>query len=407
MARRRETERTPMEILKGEIEIPVSVQQKADRAFAQIHKMERQGMKKKRGIFPKKRMAVLTIAAVLALGSLTVLAAYVHWSESLERGLRITETQKAELEETQAAVFARQSCTDNGITVTAVQSITDNYFTHLVFKVEGFSLEEGEQPDFETIDVKIDGKDDFSWGGSCYNGLVQGPDGKAMFDDGTPIDYERLEETGENLPEQYVREDGSIEYWLTANSPSKGAFLNKPIHVEIQNLGTVDKALYENKLDGCWTFDWNLSGSGEQKEFELNAPLGDTGAVVKKAELSPISMHVEYDFPMRKETVKEMVAVEAEAEAQGLESELVEREVERAVEPPMIQGVKLKDGTIYPFLTDGGSSGWEADNTDIYTATFANDRVIDVDQVQSLLFHKSSPAAGEVYTEENFYVVDL
>ncbi len=105
--------------------------------------------------------------------------------------------------------------------------------------------------------------------------------------------------------------------------------------------------------------------------------------------------------------VKEMVDMDPEAAAEGWESELVEREVEREVLPPAIMGVKLKDGTIYPFLADSGSAGWDADNTNLYRATFANDRMIDVDQVQSLLFRKNVREDGGAYTEEDFYVVDL
>ena len=53
--------------------------------------------------------------------------------------------------------FADASVTDAGITVSAQQSITDNYYTYLSFKVEGYHLEDGKQPDFENVFVTVDG----------------------------------------------------------------------------------------------------------------------------------------------------------------------------------------------------------------------------------------------------------
>ena len=67
--------------------------------------------------------------------------------------------------------FADASATDAGVTVSAQQSITDNYYTYLSFKVEGYRLEDGKQPDFENVSVTVDGKQDFSSGSSFYSGI--------------------------------------------------------------------------------------------------------------------------------------------------------------------------------------------------------------------------------------------
>ena len=78
----------------------------------------------------------------------------------MAEGMQATETQQKQLEDNGMAAFTSQSCTDAGVTVTAEQSITDNYNSHISFKVEGFQVEDGQQPDFGSISVLVDGKED-------------------------------------------------------------------------------------------------------------------------------------------------------------------------------------------------------------------------------------------------------
>ena len=72
----------------------------------------------------------ITVAAVIVFGTLTVgAAAYYNWSNGLSEELRIDEEKQKMLEDTGMAAFSEVSCTDAGVTVTAQQSITDNYYT--------------------------------------------------------------------------------------------------------------------------------------------------------------------------------------------------------------------------------------------------------------------------------------
>ena len=59
----------------------------------------------------------------------------------MKEELRISEEQQKNLEANGMAAFSDASVTDAGVTVTAQQSITDNYYTYLSFKVEGYSVE--------------------------------------------------------------------------------------------------------------------------------------------------------------------------------------------------------------------------------------------------------------------------
>ena len=90
------------------------------------------------------------------------------------------------------------------------------------------------------------------------------------------------------------------------------------------------------------------------KEYTLNEPLGDTGATVIKAEISPISMHVEYNFPYQTYTET------------GFDQDGNPIESEQFVEAPPLAGVKLKDGTLYQYLCGGGAEGYRSDDHNTY-----------------------------------------
>ena len=193
--------RDTIEILQMEVEIPDVVQKKANHTFDKIREnkveVDADGKiipyEKIKTVskFPKKRIGIIVAVVTLALATVSVAAAYLNWSKSLSEGLQATQEQKVQMEENNMSAFVDQACTDQGITITAVQSITDNYYTHIAFKIEGYEPEEGVQPDFETVKVTVDGKDDFSFGGRFYDGLVQGADGGVANADGTPLDTDK------------------------------------------------------------------------------------------------------------------------------------------------------------------------------------------------------------------------
>ena len=122
--------------------------------------------------------------------------------------------------------------------------------------------------------------------------------------------------------------------------------------------------------------------------------LGDTGAVVEKIEISPISAQVTYRFPRTKTKEK------------GYNDSGEEIDVELTEEPPELIGVKMKDGTTYSYLYGGpGSCGFSSDEGEEYIHTFGLNRILDTAQIESFLFLKSIPEDEEPLTEENFYIV--
>lgn len=395
-----------LNILQEEVVIPDVVWERAEDAFAAIRreaedmepeKKEKVGYSdgKRRYVRrnSKKKFVLALIAAVLVVGTISAAAAYLRRSKSLTEGLRLTEQQQTQMQEEHMATFVEQSCVDQGITVTAIESITDQYFTHIAFRVEGYQVEPGVQPDFESVDVMVGGQDGFSYNSSFYSGIVAGADGRPERADGSPL------QTGADgsIIENYMLDDGSMEFKLTLfHMGQKGFFINQPIHVVLNHLGTVEKAAFKPDIEGTWTFDWTLEGSPEVRKCDLDVPLGDSGATVTRVEISPISLLAEYHFP--RQSQQEVYLDENGQEHMG----------NFDVEPPYLSGIRMKDGTVYPYISRGmGGSGYESETSSVYRTVFAVGRILDVDQVESLLFLKPNTSGEGKTLEEQYYIVPI
>ncbi|MDC7290567.1 DUF4179 domain-containing protein [Blautia schinkii] len=346
----------------------------------------------------KKKIGILLCAAVLAAGAVTAgAAAYMNWTRSLSEGMQASDEMQRNLEDAKMVAPVNKTSVCNGITVTAEQSIVDNYYAQIIFRVEGYEVPEGEQPSFEDLSVTLDGYDpvrnfgtadydekkDFRSLGVFYNGLIADENGRPLRADGSvPTETETLSE--------YVMDDGSMEYQVTlSNSRQKGIFFYKAIHIEMENLGTVAKATYFPDLEGTWTFDWVLTGSDEMKVWDLDAPVGDTGVTVKHVELSPISINVTYNLPRK-------ILQENRAAGNPV----------MGAYPFDMPGVKMKDGTLYPMLYLGpGSMGYMSEESDDYFTAFPIDRILDVSQVEALIIKNVSE--NEDAGENKYHVIPL
>ena len=105
---------------------------------------------------------------------------------------------------------------------------------------------------------------------------------------------------------------------------------------------------------------------------------------------------VEYDFPRR------------EIEEEYINENGVPGTVTMLAEPPAAMGVKLKDGTVIKYLYIGpGQGGYSEENGDTYALLMAADRVIDVDEIESILFLKSFDETLNEHAEPEFYEVPI
>lgn len=393
------------EKLREEVVIPDIVVTKANAAFDMIRQEEKMNSKKTK-VYGSKRTGsaktnirirrIIILAAVLTLALGTVgFAYYIKWSRGLENSLHTTEEVKTKAIETRLADFPEQSVTVNGVTVTAKQSIVDSYYAYLAFEVKGYDLPKGGEPGFDGVDVTVDGQD-VNMSASFYAGIVSGDDGRPVYEDGTPI---QSDENGNTIT-KYVADDGTMEYQISlALVDGNDTFINKPVHVVLKDLGTyTGKAMpVATDVEGEWTFDWTLQGSDQIYKTELNEALEGTDVTVIGAEVSPISIKAVYNVPRVSVT------------EQGVNENGESFDYETYVEPPALAGVKMKDGKIYPYLCMGpGSLGYENENSDTYVETFAIDRILDVGQVEALLFYKDSTGNEEgTKTEDKYYIVNI
>ena len=376
--------------LQQNIEIPDIVTEKANMAFEQIRKdagsssdkivTYQKPVKKSR-----KKYVAAALIATMTVGAVSAYAAYTNWSHGMKEELRISEEQQKNLEANGMAAFSDASVTDAGVTVTAQQSITDNYYTYLSFKVEGYSVEKGVQPDFETISVTADGQD-VSWGGRFYDGMISGDDGMVVNADGSALETE----ADGSMIENYVMDDGSLEYHMILKSHEKGFFTGKQLHVELENLGTVAKAQYFPDIEGSWKLDMTLGGADTAKYIETNEKLGDTETIVTGVELSPVSMRITYDFPKTEPRMEEFEDENGEIQT-----------IAWPAQPPFAFGIRLKDGTVMKYISAGSeSTGYTSEEGQEYVVSFPLDRVIDPDQVEAVLFREYDEENGKQLTYE-------
>lgn len=408
-------EKDIMEKMQSEVIIPDVVQERAELAFEKIRKKEGKVMKMRSKKRRWKTMWVAVAAAVFVLGTMTVCAAYMHWSKGLEAGFDATDEQKQLLEEEQYTAplnnessgngengnngvdngnsggnngDSGNSVTVQGVTITPLQSIVDSRFAWLSFKVEGYDLEEGKEPCFQYATVTVEGDEEavISYYSSFYNGIHSDEKGRPVYEDGSPVDGEI-----------FVSDDGSMEYiiMVDATQYSENGLIGKKVHVEFTDLGTVYKAEYFPDLEAVWAFDFILKGSDKVRKLNLSEPLGDSGANVIYAEISPVSIYVNYDFPLQEEAIE------------GINENGEPITSMTFVEAPAVVGVRLKNGTLLPYITNGGVEGYLDESHEVYTCSYALDRILDTDQVDALLFLKNSPSGEGGLTEDDLYIVPI
>lgn len=389
--------REEKQILNGDVEIPEVVLKKTDDALAQIRANAKPVKKTKKvprvlGGFRYAQAAAIACAVLVGAGGITVTAAVVHhlWSRGMQGNIRATEEQQKDLaeqgmvtqfdqsaEQEEAPDLSSMEVTSEGITVKPMELIADGHFVHVSFQISGYDLADGDEPCFEDV-VTYTGEDEnaqdgwVNMSGSFYDGIISNNNGEPVYEDGTSLE-------SDNFAEHFKAEDGTLEYVMTLyKTDPEESLLGQTLHVRFENLGTVEKTEFMDGIGGTWEFDIPVSGKDAAKSCELNTTLENANVTVLSAAISPISIRVDYE-------------VTGELQTQEDDNGL-----------PGVGGVVLKDGSKVLYLLNGGQSGYqEGSDTQAYLlATF--DRVIDVDQVQSLLFRLH---AGD--QPEEYVTVDL
>lgn len=325
------------------------------------------------------RLKIWLIAAIVAtMLLLTGATVYTRWSGTAQTRYRPTEEIKQQAEKSGLSMMVPEtkktenpeevlSVTDQGVTISLVQTIVDQYQAELTFRIEGFELPEGRDP-MVWPEVYLDGER-YGWygslGGSCFDGTTRDENGNWIYTDGTPV---QSDESG-NVILHYTGSDGSLEYTeYISFHETDGRYFGKEIEVSFPCLAVSSLQKFgpdEILVEGNWTLKWTLTGTAESISIAPNAEIGDSGVILLDAEIGQKTIRTRYKVPELWEGWNQLVEL-----------------------PQSICGVRMKDGTQY--FCGSTTFGFEdQDNMIYYVVSDMSRAILDPSQVESLMFPKS------------------
>ena len=345
---------------------------------------------------------ILLTAAVLAalLATLTGAAVFTRWSKTAQTRYNPSQEVKEQAQKSGLSVMLEEtkgkenpgevlSVTDQGVTITAVQSIVDNYRAEITFRIEGFELPEGEEP-FAWPRVTVDGKRDFygSQTGGFYDGTTRNDKGEWVYaSDGSPVKYDDTKPFSPAILD-YVADDGSLEYTHYINfHETDGRYMGKEIVFTFNSIDFqphTKTGEFVPQVEGNWVLKWTLTGTSDSITVTPNAKIGDSDVILLDAEIGQKTIRARYQVRDFWEGWNELVEL-----------------------PQAVRGVRMKDGSKH--RCGAGSSGFEDEENMIYfTENDIFDAILDISQVESLLFHKGweNDAEGKP-TIETFYEIPI
>lgn len=345
----------------------------------------------------RKKVTLVALAAVLILATMTGAAVFTRWSTTAQHQYKPSQEIKEQaeksglsvmLEETKGAENPNEvlSVTDQGITITAVQTIVDNYHAEIIFRIDGFELPEGRLPHTWPV-VTIDGQEHFtgSHSGWFFDGLTSNEKGETVYAaTGLPV---QSDETG-CLILDYVADDGSMEYIYYINfEKTDGWFLDKEITFAFHSFDfqSDEKAgMPIPQVKGNWELKWTLTGTSDSIAVTPNVKIGDSEVILLEAKIGQKSIRARYQLKDYWEGWDELAEF-----------------------PQAVKCVRMKDGNVY--RCGAGTSGFEDQEKMIYfTENDISNAILDINQVESLMFHKGwdyDPEGNP--TTETFYYIPI
>ena len=357
-----------------------------------LKQMEDKPMQKRTN---KRTVVLVALAAAMLLATLTGAAVFTRWSRTAQNRYNPSQDVKEQAEQSGLSVILEESnaeenpnevlsVTDQGITITAVQSIVDNYHAEVIFRIEGFELPDGELPHVWPT-VSIDGDKHFGGGqtGWFYNGLTTNESGETVYaSNGLPV---QSDEDG-CLILDMVANDGSLEYTHYINfQETDGRYLGKEI---VFNFNSIDFQSQQKagmpvpQVTGSWELKWTLTGTSDSITVTPNAEIGNSGVILLDAEIGQKTIRARYQVSDYWEGWNELVTL-----------------------PQAVYGVRMKDGSEH--ICGAGTAGFEDQEKMIYfTEWDISDAILDISQVESLMFHKgwALDANGEPTIQTFYYI---
>ncbi len=344
-----------------------------------------------------RKLMIVALAATMLLATLTGAAVFTRWSTTAQIRYNPSEDVKEQAEKSGLSVMLEEtkgeenpnevlSVTDQGITITAVQSIVDEYSADLTFKIEGFDLPEDRDPAVWPV-ITIDGDPHFytAMEGGFFDGTTRNDAGEWVYaSTGEPV--KSRDDEYQSVILDWVADDGSMEYTHHISfNETDGRYFGKEIEVKFSFIGVHAKkkaAPEEQLVKGDWTLRWTLKGTSDSITIEPNAKIGDSEVILLDAEIGQKTIYARYKLDDYWDGWNELVPM-----------------------PHEVYGVRMKDGSCYRCVAT--TTGFEDQENMIYfTESSMIDAILDVNQVESLMFYKGreKDANGEPTIKTFWYI---
>ena len=334
---------------------------------------------KKQTRFSKRTKLLLVLAAALIMGTMTAAAVFTRWSTTAQTRYNPTQEIKEQAQKSGLSVMLEEtkgtenpnevlSATDQGITITAVQSLVDNYGAEITFRVEGVDLPEGQYPT-AWPKVTIDGDLFFFRGksGGFFDGTTRNEEGQWVYASmGEPVRFR--DDALQSAILDWAADDGSMEYtYYISFLETDGRYMDKKIVFQFHSIDFESEqkgGASEPSIEGNWELRWTLTGTSDSITVTPNAKIGDSDVVLLDAEIGQLSLRTRYQVKEYWEGWDELVVL-----------------------PQGVCGVRMKDGSEYWCVES--SFGFEDREKMIYfIESTMYDGILDISQVESLIFPK-------------------
>lgn len=367
---------------------------------AMVRRLSAQG--KEQTMYKKKhssrKLLLIALAAALIVATLTGAAVFTRWSRMAESQYSPSQQVKEQAEKSGLSVVLEDkaeqtqkpqqdksgevlSVTDQGITVTAVQSLVDNVGGEITFRIEGFDFPQDQYPEawpLPTVTVGGDEHFDSSGTGWFFDGTTRNEKGEWVYaETGEPVEFD---ETGTVIYKP-VAKDGSLEYIFNFDfMDTSGAWLGKEIVVNFTGFGvqSTEKAgMSETLVEGNWELRWTLEGANTNTDgitVTPNAEIGDTGVVLMEAKIGQKSMESVFQLETYWDGWKTL--------------------------EPFLQApaaIRMKDGTEIQCTTTKEDYR-DFDDLICRVTSYMYDGIVDLSQVESIKFRSGWEQDAPVYT---------
>lgn len=290
--------------------------------------------------FQMRRKSLLIVAAAVAALCVTAAAAYVfQWNEAMARRFGADPAQQELLSSAGAVGDPEQSVTENGLTISALQTLGDQNGVYLLFSVKvPDSTALSDTSGFEMLSVKLEGSDHVSWSG----GFMSGPTETASL---SGSDNERYFE-------------------LRLYNSQQADWNGKTITLDFANL-QADRGNQDmyTVTEGQWSLSWPLTYTDAMQSFTPGETYQVNGhaVTVNSIQLSPLSLTVSLS-------------------GDGLEALVGNSDLNEAGSLCTVS-LTMEDGTILDELYGPGTEGY-ADG--LYGRTTSFDQIVDADRAAAL-----------------------